>query len=233
MTCVVLAKSEALREKILLLVEDQGEEWRCILCSDGRQAVDALQEGAEVLLTDASGEALVQALQKHPVAAPPWIIGLDWTSPALDDEISSSNIPQLTEWLRERKAALPRMAQGMLPEAQRLACGLLRALSVPQRLGAWRFLPDMMALTAVHPPLLQDLKGCLYPLCAQRCSMTPGAVERSLRLAVEAVWSRGNLEALERFFGHSVDPERGKPTNREFLFRVQERMTIALRRIHG
>ena len=90
---------------------------------------------------------------------------------------------------------------------------------------------EVVALCAAHPVLMDDLRHRLYPLVARRHAMTPAAVERSLRLAVESTWSRGDLAKLERFFGHSVDPERGKPTNKEFLARLQERMALAAERI--
>ena len=89
----------------------------------------------------------------------------------------------------------------------------------------------MVALTAVHPPLLTDLTHALYPLIARRHGKKPAAVERSLRLCIESTWMRGDLTGLERFFGCSVDPDKGKPTNREFLCRVQERVTFAARRL--
>ena len=66
---------------------------------------------------------------------------------------------------------------------------------------------------------------------AARHGMTAAGVERSLRLCVESTWMHGSLSALERFFGNSVDPERGKPTNREFLCRVQERLALAMQRL--
>jgi two-component system response regulator (stage 0 sporulation protein A) len=126
---------------------------------------------------------------------------------------------------------LPALSAVHLVRAETLAAALLRTLGMPHRLRAWDFLPDMLALTVVHPPLLNDLTHGLYPLLARRCGMSAAAVERSLRLCVESIWSRGSIDAQERFFGHSVDPERGKPTNREFLCRMQERLTFSLRRI--
>ena len=91
----------------------------------------------------------------------------------------------------------------------------------------------MLALCTLHPALLQDVSLYLYPLVARRYGLTPAAVERSLRLLVESTWSRVPLSALERFFGHSVDPERGKPTNREFLAQLQQRLVLAARRWQG
>ena len=87
------------------------------------------------------------------------------------------------------------------------------------------------ALTVVHPPLLTDVTHGLYPLMAHRAQLTPCAVERRLRLAIESTWNRGDYDAIARFFGQSVDPERGKPTNREFLCQLQERLTLSARRM--
>lgn len=102
---------------------------------------------------------------------------------------------------------------------------------MPRTLRAWAFLPEMAALTVVHPPLLTDVTHGLYPLMARRAQLTPCAVERRLRLAIESTWNRGDYDAIARFFGQSVDPERGKPTNREFLCQLQERLTLSARRM--
>ena len=39
------------------------------------------------------------------------------------------------------------------------------------------------------------------------------------------------MDALERFFGQSIDPQRGKPTNREFLCRMRERLCFDAARL--
>ena len=96
----------------------------------------------------------------------------------------------------------------------------LHLLGMPEKLRARDFLPDMLALCAVHPPLTEALTASLYPLIARRHGLNPARVERSLRLAVESTWDRAPLAGLEAIFGQSVDPERGKPTNREFLRRM-------------
>ena len=233
MNCVVLSTNPAERERYVLAVEDLGDDWRCAACSDAAQAHQEAR-WADILILcacRASGELLAGRV----MASPPYLLGDGVAHPMLDGNTSLERLSALPDWLasREQAGMLPRMAVARLPELTCLARGLLRALSVPQGLGAWRFLPDMAALAALHPALLQDLRWRLYPLAARRHGMTPAAVERSLRLCVEAAWSRGRLEALERFFGQSVDPERGKPTNREFLCRVSQQLTGAARRLEG
>ena len=229
--CVVLSTSPAQRERYVLAVENLGDDWRCEACAGATQAKQAAREADVMILCPC--RASEELLAGRPLASPPYLLGDHMAHGLLDGTVSLQDIAGLPQWLmaRERAGTLPRMAFHHLPEMTCLARGLLKALSVPSGLAAWRFLPDMAALCALHPALLHDLRWRLYPLVARRHGMTPAAVERSLRLCVEAAWSRGRLEALERFFGQSVDPERGKPTNREFLQRLAEQLACAARRL--
>ncbi len=232
MECIVLAETEALRQQLAWQLEDLGADWRCTGAASDEQARTLLHSRrpqlAVVTACPASAR-LLQQLNAQPVLAPPYLLGVGF--PAADGQLPEpAALPALLEVWR-RLGRLPALHQLRLPEAAGLARGLLRALGVPPRLRAWDFLPDMAGLTAVHPPLLTDMAHRLYPLTGQRHRMTASAVERSLRLCIEATWSRGDLAALERFFGSSVDPDRGKPTNREFLCRVQEWVTLGAQRL--
>ena len=68
----------------------------------------------------------------------------------------------------------------------------------------------------------------MYQACAAAFTTTPGAVERCLRVAVESVFTHGNLAEMERFFGATIDPERGKPTNRAFLLQATQQLRYSL-----
>lgn len=234
MDCIVLAGSGERRMRLQWQLEDLGEDWRCLPATRPEQALQMLrgQWFDLVVATERNAcAALENALRAQPPLAPPCVLGEGFAGP--DGPLPAlSALPGMIQ-ARYADGLLPALSGLRLQETTALAQGLLHALGVPPRLRAWRFLPGMAALTAVHPPLLTDLQHRLYPLIARRSAMTPAAVERSLRLCVESTWSRGSLEALERFFGSSVDPERGKPTNREFLCRIQERLTLAAGRLGG
>lgn len=62
----------------------------------------------------------------------------------------------------------------------------------------------------------------LYAMTAQAFSISPSAVEKNIRYAVERTWLRGNLEGANAFFGLSVSAERGKPTNNEAVAMLSE-----------
>ena len=236
LNCAVLSTSPALRERYVLDVENLGDHWRCAACGGADSAYEqARRADVLILCPGRASEELLARLARRPMASPPYLLGSGVSHPLLDGSITADALSRLPEWLecREKAAILPRLAARRLPEMTCLSRGLLRALSVPEGLRAWDFLPDMAAMAALHPSLMTDLRARLYPLTARRHGMTPAAVERSLRLCVESAWSRGRLEALERFFGQSVDPERGKPTNREFLRRVTEQLISAAGRLES
>lgn len=229
MECIVLAPTEEKGRQWQYAVENLGVAWRCTPVISAEQAAFHLRAGADVLLLLPCGESrsLLSALTAEPPLAPPYILGLN----APDGPLPPPEELPAQLWQRRKALSLPALAAHHLPATRDIASALLRTMAVPQKLRAWDFLPDMCALTVVHPPLLNDLQHGLYPLIAQRHDMTAAAVERSLRLCVESTWMHGSLSALERFFGSSVDPEKGKPTNREFLCRVQERLTLSMQRL--
>ena len=41
-----------------------------------------------------------------------------------------------------------------------------------------------------------------------------------MRHLVEVTWTRGDMDVLMRCFGNTVSPEKGKPTNGEFVARL-------------
>ncbi len=66
----------------------------------------------------------------------------------------------------------------------------------------------------------------LYPLIAEKYNTTPSRVERAIRHAIEVAWDRGNVEMMNKFFGYTVNMDRGKPTNSEFIAMVADRLRI-------
>ncbi len=223
MHAIVFTHSEAAARAWQYRIEDLGPAWRCTPAASAEAALIP----ADVLLLLDGAEGLLRAMREAPPLAPPYLLG----EGAPDGPLCSpEELPETLARFR-REGRLPALCEKRLPATTDIASALLRTLGTPSRLRAWSFLPEMIALTVVHPPLLRDLSHGLYPLMARRCGMTPAGVERSLRLCVESTWTNGPLPALERFFGASVDPEKGKPTNREFLCRVQERVTLTMGRL--
>ena len=60
----------------------------------------------------------------------------------------------------------------------------------------------------------------LYPKVANACCSTPARVERAIRHNIETAWTRASLDDQLHYFGNTIDPHRGKPTNAEYIDRL-------------
>ncbi len=64
----------------------------------------------------------------------------------------------------------------------------------------------------------------LNELVAAAYGVKPAAVERAIRTAVEYTFKNGDIAMMYGVFGNTVDPDKGKPTNGEFIAILAERM---------
>ena len=113
-------------------------------------------------------------------------------------------------------------------DAERVIRTLLMELGVPEHILGHGY--TVTALMALHedPALLHEITGRLYPLVGEKHNTTGSRAERAIRHGIEVAWERMDLETMVRCFGCTVNPNKGKPTNSEFLARcssiVRERM---------
>lgn len=54
-------------------------------------------------------------------------------------------------------------------------------------------------------------------------------IERSIRSAIERVWRFGNHAYIEEVFGYSINLDKGKPTNSEFIAMIADKIRIEIR----
>lgn len=63
----------------------------------------------------------------------------------------------------------------------------------------------------------------IYPKVAACQGSTVRNVERTIRNAIESVWKRSNLQALQEMYPYPCDNLNGRPTNAEFLINMAGR----------
>ncbi len=68
-------------------------------------------------------------------------------------------------------------------------------------------------------PVLLDI----YSAVSAEAGGNPGSTERAIRTFVESVFRSGDINGLFELFGNTPDPEKGKCTNAEFIFRLAEK----------
>ena len=66
----------------------------------------------------------------------------------------------------------------------------------------------------------------LYPAIAKKNNTTPSRVERAIRHAIEVAWNRGKIETIDKLFGYTVQHDKGKPTNSEFIAIISDKLRL-------
>jgi len=97
---------------------------------------------------------------------------------------------------------------------------LLHRFAMPTDMNGYRYLVSACMIGYKEPQTMELITKFLYPQVAKLHNSTPERVERSMRTAIEKAFDRCEVETLIDFFGYSVDEEKGRPTNREFITAV-------------
>lgn len=103
---------------------------------------------------------------------------------------------------------------------------IIHEMGVPAHIKGYHYLRDAILMVIGEVGLLGAVTKELYPMSAQRFQTTPSRVERAIRHAIELAWDRGNVEMMAKFFGYTINLERGKPTNSEFIAMVADKLRI-------
>lgn len=99
---------------------------------------------------------------------------------------------------------------------------ILREIGVPVHIKGYRYLLDAIYIIAEDPSMVSSITKYIYPTVAKKFNTTTSRAERAIRHAIHCVWSRGNREAIHRYFGNFISADRLYPTNSEFLALVAE-----------
>lgn len=103
---------------------------------------------------------------------------------------------------------------------------LLHSLGVPSHIKGYQYIRESIYMMYSSKEMLGGITKEIYPEIASRFDTTASRVERAIRHAIEVSWSRGDYELMEEIFGHSVDYDRAKPTNSEFIATLADRLKI-------
>ena len=106
---------------------------------------------------------------------------------------------------------------------------ILHQMGVPAHIKGYQYLRDAIVFVIEDVNLLGAVTKELYPMIAEKYNTTASRVERAIRHGIELAWDRGNIELMNKYFGYTIDVERGKPTNSEFIAMIADKLRMANR----
>ena len=102
----------------------------------------------------------------------------------------------------------------------------LHELGVPSHIKGYQYIREGITIIYNNPNMIGGITKELYPEIATRYNSTISRVERAIRHAIEVSWNRGNWDLMEEIFGHSVDIDKAKPTNSEFIVTIADKLRL-------
>ena len=108
---------------------------------------------------------------------------------------------------------------------------ILHELGIPSHIKGYQYIRDGIGLVFENPEIIGGITKELYPELADKFDTTVSRVERAIRHAIEVSWNRGNWDLMEEIFGNSVDIDRAKPTNSEFIVTVADKLRLDYHRV--
>ena len=103
---------------------------------------------------------------------------------------------------------------------------MLHELGMPSHIKGYQYIRDGIDMIYNNPEIIGGITKDLYPDIASKYDTTVSRVERAIRHAIEVSWNRGNWDFMEEVFGHSVDIDKAKPTNSEFIVTIADKLRL-------
>ncbi|NLY78224.1 MAG: sporulation transcription factor Spo0A [Tissierellia bacterium] len=105
---------------------------------------------------------------------------------------------------------------------------IIHEIGVPAHIKGYLYLREAILMVIQNIDLLGAVTKELYPGIASKYNTTPSRVERAIRHAIEVAWTRGKIDTIDKIFGYTVNNNKGKPTNSEFIAMVADKLRLEM-----
>ena len=103
---------------------------------------------------------------------------------------------------------------------------ILHELGIPSHIKGYQYIREGINILYNKPETVGGITKELYPELADKYDTTVSRVERAIRHAIEVSWNRGSWDLMEEIFGNSVDVDKAKPTNSEFIVTIADKLRL-------
>ncbi|HVJ50358.1 sporulation transcription factor Spo0A [Desulfitobacterium sp.] len=148
-----------------------------------------------------------------------------------DLEVLGKRIRSLTQESSLNSASIPSSVSPVTNAGSRVnlsaeVTSMMHQIGIPAHVKGYQYIRDAILMVVEDVSLLGAVTKELYPAIAKKYDTAPSRVERGIRHAIELAWERGHTETLKRIFGYSMNIERQKPTNSEFVALLADKLRV-------
>ena len=123
-------------------------------------------------------------------------------------------------------ATQPKADDDRTPDIETQVTKIIHQIGVPAHIKGYQYLRTAILLTVNDSDIINSVTKVLYPSVAKKYQTTTSRVERAIRHAIEVAWDRGDVDTLNSYFGYTIQNNRGKPTNSEFIAMIADNLRL-------
>ncbi len=224
-----------------------------VVGKDGLKAIEAVKsEHPDVLLTeifmpnlDALG--VLEFINKMDKKDTPLVMVMSgYANPRLEKEILNAGacyyflkpfdvnmmaerIIKLSGWKNDKSPIVLNNSSLSDNEIEIMVTEIMHQIGVPAHIKGYHYLRESIILAVKNSEIINSVTKLLYPTIAKSYATTPSRVERAIRHAIEVAWDRGDIDVLNSYFGYTIQSQRGKPTNSEFIAMISDKLRLKLK----
>lgn len=116
-------------------------------------------------------------------------------------------------------------------DVEKTVTTIIHEIGVPAHIKGYTYLREAIMLVLKDTDLINSITKQLYPTVAKKHNTSSSRVERAIRHAIEVAWDRGDTETLNSLFGFTINQNKGKPTNSEFIAMISDRLRLEMKSI--
>lgn len=146
-----------------------------------------------------------------------------------DANMMAERIIKLSGWKNDKSPLLLNNTSVGDNELEIMVTEILHQIGVPAHIKGYHYLRESIILSIKNSELINSITKLLYPTIAKNHATTASRVERAIRHAIEVAWDRGDIDVLNSYFGYTIQNQRGKPTNSEFIAMISDKLRLKLK----
>ncbi len=103
---------------------------------------------------------------------------------------------------------------------------IIHKVGVPAHIKGYQYLRRAIIKAIIDKDIINSVTKELYPQVAKDFDTTSPRVERAIRHAIEVAWNRGDEDTIQSIFGYTIQSNKGKPTNSEFIAMISDKLRL-------
>lgn len=146
-----------------------------------------------------------------------------------DINTMAERVMQLAGWKSDKSPVV--VKDNIVSDAQLelMITEIIHQIGVPAHIKGYHYLREAIMLSVKNSEIINSVTKLLYPTVAKKHNTTSSRVERAIRHAIEVAWDRGDIDVLNSYFGYTIQNDRGKPTNSEFIAMISDKLRLKLK----